>query len=194
MGDRDDTAAAHQSQRGLDAHHAADRRRRDDRAVGLGAHGQRGQAGGDRRAGAGTRAAAIAVERIRVAREATACAPAAHRLGRAHIGPLAQVGLADDDGAGGAQLRSHVGVAFGPHAGQRQRTGGRAHAVAGGDIVFQQDGDAVQRTAHAPGGTLAVHLQRQLERFGIDLDDGVDARAGLVDVADARQVLRGQCM
>ena len=136
-GDRDDAAAAHQPQGWLDANQPAGRCRRHDRAVGLGADGQRGQAGGDRRARTGTRTAGVAVERIRIFCQSAATAPAADRVGRAHVGPFGEVGLADDDSAGRAQLRRDVRVATGAYSGQRQRTGAGAHLVAGGDVVLQ---------------------------------------------------------
>ena len=58
--------AAHQADRRLDADQAVDRRRTDDRAVGLGADADRREVGRDGRAGAGARAARVAIERVRV--------------------------------------------------------------------------------------------------------------------------------
>ena len=80
-------------------------RRRDDRAVGFGADGRRGQVGGDRGAGAGARAGRVAIERVRILRLPAAPAPAARRMRRAEVRPLAQVGLAEDDRARLAQAR-----------------------------------------------------------------------------------------
>ena len=72
---------------------------RHDRAVGLGADRGGAQAGRGRGARAGARAARVAVERIRVAALPAAPAPAARRVRRAEVGPLAHVRLAEQDRA-----------------------------------------------------------------------------------------------
>src|SRR5947209_14525329 len=71
-------------------------------------------------------------------------------MGRAEVGPLAQIRLAEDTSARVPQLLRDEGVLRGPRADERERAGGRLHAVGGGDVVFDEDGDAVQRPAHAP--------------------------------------------
>ena len=65
----------------------------------------------------------VAVERVGIARQAAARAPAAGRARRADVGPLAQVGLAEDHGAGVAQPLDDVGVARRAHAVERERAG-----------------------------------------------------------------------
>ena len=102
--DRDDAAAADQAEGGLDADDVVGAGRADDRAVGLGADGDRGQVrgGGDRRAAAG--AARVAVEDVRVVGLPAPRGPSARRRGGPEVGPLGEVRLAQDDRAGGAQL------------------------------------------------------------------------------------------
>ena len=73
-------ARLHRPDRRLDPDHAVDRRRAHDRAVGLGADGQRDQVGRRRRARAGARAARVAIERVGVAALPAARAPAAGRV------------------------------------------------------------------------------------------------------------------
>ena len=104
---RDDAAAAHQSHGWLDADEPGHRRRADDAAVGLRADASGGHARGDRRAGAGARTARVAIEHVWILRLATARAPARRRAGRSDVGPLAEVGLAENHGAGFAQLAHH---------------------------------------------------------------------------------------
>ena len=110
--------------------------------------------GGRARAGA----AGVAVEHVGVAGLAAPAAPAAGRVEAAEVGPLAEVGLAEDDGAGGAQARGDGGVLVRRVADQRQRAGGGRHAVGGVDVVLEQDRDAVQRPAHVAVAALAVEL------------------------------------
>src|SRR5204862_5512380 len=95
-------------------------------------------------------------ERVRVAGLAAATAPAARRVGRAEVGPLAQVRLADDTSAGLSQTLRDEGVLRGPRADERERAGRGLHAVGRADVVLDEDGDAVQRPAHAPLFALAV--------------------------------------
>ena len=102
---------------------------------------------GDRRAGARARAGRVAIERVRILRLPAAAAPAAGRVRRAEVRPLAQVRLAEDDRARLAQARDDERVLRRLDAGERERAGGRHHAIGGGDVVLDQDRDAVQRPA-----------------------------------------------
>ena len=81
------------------------------------------------------------------------------------VGPLAEVGFAQDDGARGAQARRYEGVLWRVPIGESQRTGGGAGLVAGVDVVLEQDRDAVQRSAHMP--VLALLIERPRNRGGI---------------------------
>ena len=102
--------AADEADRRLQADDAVDRGRTDDAAVGLGADTDGGEAGGDRAAGAGARAARIAVEQVRVSRLSAAAAPTRRRTRRAEIRPFTQVGLAENNGTRVAQPRDQERV------------------------------------------------------------------------------------
>ena len=166
---------------GLMPDHAVGRRRADDRAVGLGADRHGPEVGRDRRGRAGARAAGVPVEHVRITALAAARAPAARRPGRADVGPLAHVGLAEQDRAGGPESRRHVRVLRRDRAFERQRAGGRGHPVGGVDVVLEQHRDAVQRTARALGRPARGRARRPaVERVGIGLEDrrGATGRRG----------------
>jgi len=183
--DGNDAAAAEKADGGFDAHDAVHGRRADDGAIGLRAHGDGAKIGGDGGARSGARSAGVAVERVGIAGLAAAPAPSAYGTRRAEIGPFAEVGFAENDGAGGAQALHDGGVARCGSIDQRQRTGGGVQLVGGIDIVLDQYRDAVQRTAPGP----AIELGRYVEGIGIDLDDR--AQCG-IDFADTRQIAPGE--
>src|SRR5438445_111706 len=117
-----------------------------------------------------------------------AARPAAGGREAAKVGPLAQGGLAENDGAGGAQLGGHRGVTGRRRSYQAQRTGSRLHAVPGIDVVFEHDGDAVQWTAHTSSSALRVQLQRDGLSIRIDFDDRVYFGSLLIERGDARLI------
>ena len=118
-------------------------------------------------------------------RLAAAGAPAG--IDGAEVGPLGGVGLAEDDGAGAAEAGHHARVAPDDGAEQRQGAGRGVEPVARGDVVLEQDGDAVQANgaAAAGGGALGVGALRLRDRVRVDLDDGVEQR---VEAGDLVQV------
>src|SRR5208282_3007599 len=75
---------------------------------------------------------------------------------------------------------------------QRQRTRRRIHAVPGVDIVLDEDRDAVKWPARPLRLALLVKRVGDLESLRVELDNGVDHRAGFVDLLNACQVLLGQ--
>src|SRR3546814_13595695 len=81
--DRDDSVADDQADGRLDPDQRGDGGRADDAAVGFGADAHHGKVGGDRAAGAGTRAAGAAVERVRIARLAAGRPPRRGPIGSA---------------------------------------------------------------------------------------------------------------
>ena len=133
---RDDAGPADEPDGRLDAHEAVHGRRAHHRAVGLGAHAHGGEARGDGGAGAGRRAARRAVERVRVPRLPADAAPAGRRARGAEVGPLAEVRLAEDHGAGLAELRDQRRISSGDVLGERERAGGRGHGAGGLDVVL----------------------------------------------------------
>ena len=129
-----------QPDRGLDAHEAADRRRAHDRAVGLGADRDGAQV--RRRSPRAEpeleplvlRSSAYGIARLPAAR-----APARGRPRAAEVGPLGEVGLAEDHAARGAQprrrRRRRVCAMW---LGQRQRARAGVHAIGRVDVVLEQ--------------------------------------------------------
>ena len=158
----------------LDAHNGVGLRRRHDRAAGLGSDRCSREVRRDRDRRSGARAGRTAIERVRIPGLPAARAPAARGVRRAEVRPLAQVGLAEDDGAGVAQARHDERILWRSGADQRERSGRRHHAVCGGDVVLDDDRDAVQRAARAAGLALRVELVRNRQRVGIDLDEAVE--------------------
>ena len=118
-------------------------------------------------------------------RLAAAGAPAG--LDGAEVGPLGGVGLAEDDGAGAAEACHHAGVAPDDGAEQREGAGRGVEPVARGDVVLEQDRDAVQADGAAAAGdrALGVGARRLRERVRVHLDDGVQQR---VEAGDLVQV------
>src|SRR5205085_11819397 len=100
--------------------------------------------------------AGVSVQRVRVVRLSAAPAPAARRVRRTEVRPLAQIRLAYDDCTRFAQTADDEGVARGLSSYERERARGRLHAVGRGDVVLDEDGHAVQGAAHAPLFALAV--------------------------------------
>src|SRR5262249_36765722 len=145
VGDGDDARAAHQAHGGLQAHEAADGGGADDGSIGLGADGGGAEVGGGGGGGSGARSAGGAGEGVGGAGEAGGGAPAAGGARGADVGPLAEVGFAEQDGARGAQARGDVGVAGRGRAVERERARGGLRAIAGVDVVLEEDRDAVQR-------------------------------------------------
>ena len=183
--DGNDTRAADAPECRLQPHQAVDGGGRDDAAVGLGAHAQSAQAGGDGRAGARTAAAGAAVQRVGVACQAAAGTPAAGAARAADVGPLAEVGLAQHHRTAFAQALHQVGVTHGAHAFQRQRSGAGAHLVGSGDVVLQQHGQAVQRATQLAIAALGITFARNGQRIGVHLDDAVQPGAAAVQRFDA---------
>ena len=137
----------------------------------------------DRRAGPAGRSARVSHRIVRVARLA------GHRSdGRDAVRQLVQVGFPDDHGAGIAQLFHHERVASGLKALQRERTAGCRH-VGRRVVVFDGDGDPVQRPADAARAPLRVERIGDLERPWIERDERVQLGPLLIVGLDPREVL-----
>src|SRR6185369_11855020 len=95
--DRDDARTAYEPDCRLDAHEGVCRRRTNHRAVGFGAYSRGAEIGGDGNARARTRAARIAIQHVRIPGLSTTTAPAARRFTGTKVGPLAEIGFAEDD-------------------------------------------------------------------------------------------------
>ena len=68
---------------------------------------------------------------------------------------------------------------------QRPRTGGQQ--IGGVDVRLQDHGHTVQRAGRTVFGERPIEVARNVEGLGIDFDDGVHGRPGLVQRFDARQ-------
>ncbi len=102
--------------------------------------------------------------------------------------------LADDDGAGGAQLRHQRGVHAGAAAGvERGAVLGRV--VLGVDDVLDADRDAVERPQRAAGPAVRVErIGLRAGMGGVDRGEGVDLALARLDPGKARvgDLARGQ--
>ena len=105
--------------------------------------------GRHRRARSRTRAARIAVERIRISGQPATPAPSADRMAGANVRPLAQIGFAQNHRARLAQLLRHKRIPRRTRPDQRQRPGGSLHLVGRVDVVLDQHRNPVQRPARA---------------------------------------------
>ena len=188
MRNRDDACAAHQSDRGLDADETGQGCGGGDRSVGLGAHGDGGKTGRNGSSGTRAGAAGVAVQCVGVAREPAARTPAAGAAGGADVGPLRQIGLAQNDGACCAQPGDKKGVFGWLDADQGQRTSRCLHSVCGGNVVLQKNRDAVQRSARSLGLAFLVEDFGYLQCVGVEFDDGVDLRPGFVNARNPVEV------
>src|SRR5207237_5674878 len=90
--------------------------------------------------------------------------PAARWLGGPEVGRLAQIRLAEDDDARGAETADDERVLWRRRPLEGQRPGGRHHPIAGRDVVLDEHRDAVQRTANTAGLALPVGAVRQRVR------------------------------
>ena len=113
--------------------------------------------------------------------------PAAGRVGGPEVGPLGQVGLADDHRPGRAQPGDQEGVArFGAEQGGRTRRGRHARHL---DVVLDQHGNALERPPRAARGARRVAGRGLGGRGRVHRDDRVQGR---VQPLDALQVEAGQ--
>ena len=110
----------------------------------------------------------------------------------AEIGPLAEIGFAEDEGAGLTEAARDAGIVRGGEACKRERAGGGHHAIGGANIVLDEDRDAVERAARAFGFPLGVELIGDAEHLGIELDHAVQRGAGFIDFGDAREIPVGE--
>src|SRR2546423_13392801 len=101
-----------------------------------------------------------------------AAAPAAGRMARTKVGPLAQVGLSQNHGAGFPQSLDDKRVARRDGPGKSERAGGGHHSVSSVDVVLDKYRNAVQRAAHALLTTFFVERVGDRERIRVDLDHG----------------------
>ena len=192
--DRDDAGAADQPDRRLDRDQAVLARRRQQRARGLGADRRRRQTRRDRHRRPGARpagrhdrhAALVELRRIGVFHLTAERAVARRHVDRQDVGEFGQIGLAEDDRARLPQQCHDGCVAPGLRLGQGQRAGSRVLHVGGGDVVLDQDRDALERPARRRARRIDCGGDCRCVR--VDLAHGVEPRAGAVISLDPRQI------
>ncbi len=113
-------------------------------------------------------------------------------MGAANVGPLAEVGFAEDYCARFAQLGGHKRVFLRSRAEQGKRSGSGVHAVSSVDVVFDEDWNSVERAAWTFVFAFPVERFSDFQCFGIHLDDAVDPGAGFVDVLNAGEIFFGK--
>ena len=176
MGDRDDAVARQKTDRRLQPDHQVVARRADDRAVRFAANGSGAQIQRRRDCRSRTRPADIKVKSVRVECETATRAPAVERREAAEVGPLGQIGLAKNDCARSAQFACNNRVRRHLAAFQGKGTGSRFHAADDRDVVLDQHGDPVQRTANHACAPLLVPERRDFDCTRIRLDHCANAR------------------
>jgi len=188
VGDGDDSGAADQADRWFDADHGVMVGGADDAAIRLGADRDGGKVRRRRGARSGARPAGISVDGIGVVALSPAARPTAGGEKRTEVGPLAQGGLAQDDGARRSQPGGHRRILCRRGADQRQRTGRRLHPVVRIDVVFEEDRHTVQRAPHLTRLALGVQLLGNGQRVGVHLEHGIDHRPALIKGLNSSQV------
>ncbi len=113
-------------------------------------------------------------------------------MARTNIGPFAQIGFAEDNGACFPQLSCHAGILRRFRAQQCERSSCGLHRVSGINIVFDQHRDSLQRTANALFFALSVERFRNRERVRIWFDHAVYDRAALIHFLDTVKIGFGE--
>ncbi len=188
VGNGNDPGPADESHGRLDAYDPVGVGRTDDGAVGPGSDGGGAEIGRDGHSRAGAGSAGIAVQGVGIPGEAAASAPAAGGAGGTEVGPLAEVGLPQQDRPRFPELARHDGVPFRNGSLKRQRPGGGRHSIGRIDVVLDQDGDAVKRSPDAGLPPCPIQGIGDGEGLGIDFDDGSESRPPAVDLVDTAQV------
>jgi len=181
------------TERRLEAHATAQRRRNPDRSAGIRAERASRQTGHDRNRRAAARTARAATGVVGIASDAPPWVGGADAVGK-----LVEIGLAEDDGAGRPQPGDDRGIARRDPVLQDARAGRRSKRPRR-EQVLHRDRYAQQRTALAPGESPLSPLCLPAGLLARRCDEGVQARARLdppgvgVHQLDRRQPSPAQC-
>ena len=104
------------------------------------------------------------------------------------VGELVHVGLADEHGAGLAELSDLVPIVVGHMSGEGDRAARRRH-VERVVVVLEDDGNAVERASRSPLASFTIECRCVFERARVQVDHGVELRAALVERLDACEVV-----
>ncbi len=121
----------------------------------------------------------IRVDRLPAARAESALSGAAHE-----VGPLGQVGLAEDHRAGVAKPLDDERVPRDGVVRQRERAGRGPHLVVGGDDVLEDNRDAVQRTPVIAPLEFFIEVVRDRPGVGVGLDHRPQVGRAAVQLVD----------
>lgn len=94
----------------------------------------------------------------------------------AHISPLAETSLTEEHSTGVAQLADDKGVSRHNVAQEGPAAGTGLQVVLGGDVVLDNEGDAVQRATDLAALALSISLGGNGEGVRVDLDYGTGER------------------
>lgn len=141
-------------------------------SISLGAQGKGNDIGRNTNSAAGAAAARVDGQVVGAAALATAAGVTLGVVVASHVRPLAEGSLAEENGTGIAQLAYDKGIAGDDAAEQSPAAGAGVEVVLGGDVVLDDEGDAVQRAPNLAGLALSISLRGNGEDVGVDLDDG----------------------
>lgn len=140
----------------------------------------------DGHTGTGATATGVDGEVVGVAALATATRVALGVVVGAHVRPLTERSLAQQDRTRLAQTMHDVRIARDDGADEGPAARGGLHLVLTGDVVLDQEGDAVQGTAH--GTLLAFGIQRLGNGHGVGVE--LQHRTGTPESANRTFVRR----
>lgn len=141
-------------------------------SIGLCAQGKGNDVGSNTNTAARAAATGVDSQIVGAADLATTARVALGVVVAAHISPLAEASLAEEHGAGVAQLADDMRVSRHDVAQEGPAAGAGLQVVLGGDVVLDDEGDAVQRASDLALLALSISLGGNGEEVGVDLDDG----------------------
>ena len=104
------------------------------------------------------------------------------------VGPLTEIGLAEDDRAGFAQATGDKGIPQGNGTLQSQRARGSRHAVGSIDVVLDKHRNAVERATGPFRLALLIQRAGNGERIRVGLDHAVQRWTLVIDLRNAGQI------
>jgi hypothetical protein len=144
----------------------------NDTAVGLGTKSNGDQVGTNSNTGTGAATTGVNGEVVGTAALATTGTEALGVVVRAHISPLTQGTLAQEQSTGLTHAVNNVGITGDNATEQSPATSSGLHTIFGGDVVLDNERDTVQRATDIALGTLIIQLLGNSERIRVVLQDG----------------------
>lgn len=141
-------------------------------SVSLGAEGEGSDIRSD--ADSASRAAAAGVDGkvVRAAALPAATRKALRIVAAAHVGPLAQRGLAKEHSSGVTKLGYNMGITRDPAAKKSPAASSSLHIVVGANVVLDRERNAMQGAADLACLALSIALSGDGESIGVDLENG----------------------